>query len=253
MTIQWVLAWWNLVFLVPFGLALVYLGVYTISGVTFGDADADHDVDIDGDSDVDADAHGDVEVEGDHDVDTDADADGDADADADHDHDAGDDISSHGGRSSLGEALAWLGAGQVPLSTLLMVLLMFWGFIGFTVNQFLRELVALRGGAVALVSLPAAALGAALATRTVARLVHRLLPNVQTDVQRRSHLLGEVGEALFPIDERFGMAAVRDDRGNLYQVSCRVEPGRNILPKGEKVLLVGYDAKKNIFHVVADV
>jgi hypothetical protein len=64
-------------------------------------------------------------------------------------------------------------------------------------------------------------------------------------------LLGETGQALFPIDERFGMAAVRDDRGNLYQVNCCVGPGMTALPKGEKVRLVNYDSSKNTFHVVA--
>jgi hypothetical protein len=48
------------------------------------------------------------------------------------------------------------------------------------------------------------------------------------------------------------MAAVRDDRGNLYQVSCRVSPGGAALAKGEKVLLVGYDERDNTFDVVPD-
>ena len=41
MTHEWLLGWWNLVFLAPFLLALIYLGVYAASGLTFGDADAD--------------------------------------------------------------------------------------------------------------------------------------------------------------------------------------------------------------------
>jgi membrane protein implicated in regulation of membrane protease activity len=254
MTLTWLLAWWNLVFLVPLGLALVYLGIYTISGVTFGEGDAD--VDHDADLDADVDAHGHVEVEGDADVDADADSDveaeAEAEADGDHDVDQDADHGSGGGRSSFAEALAWLGAGQVPLSTLLMVLLMFWGFIGFTANQFGREWAGIRGAPVALLSIPLALIGSAVATRSVARLVHRLLPNVRTDVRRRSALLGEVGDALFPIDERFGMAAVRDDRGNLYQVRCRIDSGHAAVGKGEKVLLVGYDARTNTFDVVAD-
>jgi hypothetical protein len=48
------------------------------------------------------------------------------------------------------------------------------------------------------------------------------------------------------------MAAVRDDRGNLYQVACRVSAGSAALPKGEKVLLVGYDERDNTFDVVPD-
>ena len=57
MTIQWLLAWYNVIFIVPFVLALLYVGIYAISGLTFGDTD----VDASG-ADVDADAH--VELEG---------------------------------------------------------------------------------------------------------------------------------------------------------------------------------------------
>ena len=32
MTLQWLLSWWNLIFVLPFGLALLYLGLYTVSG-----------------------------------------------------------------------------------------------------------------------------------------------------------------------------------------------------------------------------
>ena len=44
MTAQWILGWWNLIFMVPFALALMYLVLYTVSGITFGEADADADV-----------------------------------------------------------------------------------------------------------------------------------------------------------------------------------------------------------------
>src|SRR5687767_2703747 len=66
---QPLMAWWNLIFVLPFGLALLYLALYTLTGVTFGDADTA--VDADGELDADADA------------DADAGADRDADADAD--------------------------------------------------------------------------------------------------------------------------------------------------------------------------
>src|SRR5690349_9527724 len=49
MTLQWTLAWWNLIFILPFGLALLYLILYAASGLTFGETDSeveiDHDVD----------------------------------------------------------------------------------------------------------------------------------------------------------------------------------------------------------------
>ena len=34
----WYLGWWNLVFTLPFLLALLYLILYSMSGLTFGEA-----------------------------------------------------------------------------------------------------------------------------------------------------------------------------------------------------------------------
>src|SRR5688572_7655421 len=121
MTATWVLNWFNLIFVVPFALALAFLGLYTLSGWTFGDADADADAEVDGDAEVEA------ELEADADADADADTDADHDAEHDHDHDA----SRAGGGSGWFAVLSWLGAGRVPLSIMLMILLLTWGAIGF--------------------------------------------------------------------------------------------------------------------------
>src|SRR2546423_6167134 len=51
MKIEWLFAWYNVIFLVPFVVAMLYVGIYAVTGLTFGDAD------IDADADVDADAH----------------------------------------------------------------------------------------------------------------------------------------------------------------------------------------------------
>ena len=33
MSAEWLLHWWNLIFLLPFGLALLYLGLYTLMDI----------------------------------------------------------------------------------------------------------------------------------------------------------------------------------------------------------------------------
>ena len=147
--------------------------------------------------------------------------------------------------------MAWIGVGRVPLSFVLMILLLAWGFIGFVTNQFLRD-VAPALWMIPLVSIPLAAVGSLVLTRYATRGISRVMPTEQTYARRRNALLGEVGEALYAVDERFGLAAVRDDRGNLFQVPCRVESGRATIAKGTKVLLVSYDADKNVFHVTPD-
>lgn len=232
MTLDWITGWWNLIFIVPFGLALMYLGLYTLSGWTFGDADADVDHDLDVDADADFDADHDLEV--DHDVDADSDTDSDADSDT-----------AHG--SAILSALNWIGIGQMPLSLVLMIQMLCWGAIGFSAMQIQHGLPIVRS---TLISAAVAGLIALLVTHVIARVLGpRLFKPVNT-ARRWHQLLGSRGEALYPIDQHFGMVTGRDDRGELFQAACRVADGVDPLPKGTAVQLVAYAAKDRIFHVV---
>ena len=249
MTAEWIFGWWNLVFLAPFLLALIYLGVYAASGVTFGDADADAGVDAD--ADVDADMDHDLGGDVGHDIDADADhdfgADADADADADTDHDAGGDQDGDaGGHSSVFAALTWLGVGRVPLSIVLMVLLLSWGAIGFATNVLARDLFA-DPGRLIMLSLPAALAGSMLVTGGISKAIVKLIPLNETFAHRRHELLGSVGEAVFMIDQAGGVVMVRDEEGNLSQVAARVQEGEGPIAKGNKVRLVAYDGPRKLF------
>lgn len=241
MTLQWLLNWWNLVFLLPFLLALLYLGLYTASGITFGeadldaDADMDHDVDVDHDIDADQNFEADHDVDGDHDADTDQDADHDADSNGDRDAS----VPAHLA------AIHWLGIGRVPLSLLLMLMLIAWGVVGFLTNAALAS----RGALAALVSVPLAAAVSVLIAHLFVTVVDRYMPLCSTTARRRHALLGSVGEAIFPIDQRFGMVSVRDEMGDLYQVPCRVETSSEPVPKGSAVQLISYNARSGFFYV----
>ena len=244
MALQWLLNWWNLIFLLPFALAALYLGLYTVSGITFGESDLDADSDLDLDADADADVDHDLGADAhdlDHDVhDVGHDSDSDTEAHADGDSDSHD--SHDGGRLA---ALGWLGIGRVPVSIVLMVMLLSWGSAGILANALLQS----RGAAAAAISIPAALGASALVTHWVVLFVARWLPLYETTARRRHALLGCVGQAIFPIDWKFGMVAVRDDLGDLYQVPCRTsDPGQTI-PKDSKVKLVSYNGKQGIFNV----
>jgi membrane protein implicated in regulation of membrane protease activity len=243
MTTDWIFGWWNLVFIAPFLLALVYLGVYAVSGLTFGDADADTNTDFDHDADVDHD------IDADADADMDADADADADVDADHDIDADADAdtdSESGGGSSILAALSWLGVGRVPLSIILMVLLLSWGAIGFAVNVICQPQVS-QAWRAALFALPLALIGSIAVTAGVSALIVRYVPLHESSARRRHELLGCVGEAVFAINESSGVVTVRDEDGNLFQVSSRVAQDATPIPKGARVKLVSYRAAGHVF------
>jgi Protein of unknown function (DUF1449) len=249
MTTQWLLGWWNLIFILPFGLGLLYLGLYTVSGWTFGEGDLDHDLDTDVDAHLDVDS--DVSVE--HDIDTDAhvalehDVDADADTDADAHADGHDAQGSGSHGSTLLTLLSWLGIGRVPLSMVLMILVMTWGVIGFCANQATFGWSLDRSVPV---SIAIAGIGSLLITRVVTMLVARYLPTNETYARRRHELLGSTGEAMYPIDSTFGMVYGRDDRGESFQVACRIEANQPVIAKGTAVQLVGYNAKEQLFFVV---
>jgi membrane protein implicated in regulation of membrane protease activity len=237
MNAQWLLNWWNLIFLLPFGLALLYLGLYTVSGITFGDADVDADADLDTDADLDAD------TDLDHDLDAGHDLDADHDADADHDLESEANEIAQG--PSAMSVVTWLGFGRVPVSIVLMVLMLTWGPAGFIANAALES----KGASAAFISIPVAAVISILTTRLVVVFIVRYLPLYETTARRKHALLGCDGEAIFAIDHKFGMVSVRDDTGELFQVACRVEEQSEPIAKGANVRLVAYNAKQGLFYV----
>jgi hypothetical protein len=267
MTLQWLLGWWNVVYLMPFLLAVVYLGLYTLTGITFGDADADGSTgsDMDADADTDGDIGGNVsahyaDLPAGSNLDVDADADGDISADADADsetHHAAHGHEAAGGhdRDSQGsvalQALTWLGVGKVPLSFVVMFFMMSWGVTGFATVQALRGRVD-SGEAAGLMALPVALVVSLLFTRGATRVVDRWLPLSSTDARRRHELLNSVGDAMFDINESFGMASVCDNQGDRHQVACRVQPGHEPVTKGSTVRLVGYHGQGAFFYVVPE-
>ena len=145
--------------------------------------------------------------------------------------------------------MTFFGVGRVPLSVLLMVLLMAWGATGFIVNQIVGPRLG-AGPRAAILSIPVAALVSLALTRLLARAIDRWLPLNETTARRRHELLGRSGEAIFAINRQFGLAAVRDDRGELYQVPCQLDPKlEGPIAKGSKVRLVAYSAKTRSFFV----
>ena len=248
MTADWLLGWWNLLYIVPFGLAIAYLVVYAASGLTFGDAEAH--IDVDADTDAAAGAHFDHDLDSDPGTSATADA-GHGSAYAEPESEVRHDVTMSAAGDDAGAVkamLLWLGVGRVPLSVLLMVFLLAWGAAGFIVNQVARTAVYGDWRVVAL-SLPAAFLGAILATRLTVSAIGRWLPLDESTARRRHDLLGLVGVALYTIDETFGMVSVRDDLGELYQVPCRVTRGADSIPKNAPAVLVAYNARQNLYRV----
>ncbi|HKI04676.1 MAG TPA: hypothetical protein VKK31_22035 [Thermoanaerobaculia bacterium] len=211
------LEWWNLVFLLPFVGASVFMLVQGVSGLDSGDAHVDHDVDAGGGHDL---AH-------------------DLDHDADYDHDAE--------PSGFTKALLFLGVGRVPVATLISALGVLWGVSGWIANQALEPVLG-SPGAFFPVSCAVAFVAATLGTRWTARIMARLLPATETSVTRKSDLVDCVGRVRYQITERQGSVMVNGPQGHLQEVSCRVKEGKAPIPSGTSVILFEYDEARDLFY-----
>jgi hypothetical protein len=220
--------WWNLPFLVMLGLCGVFFLLQAIG--LFG-ADGDHDVDVHAEADVDADA--------------DVHADGDVHADAEADADAG--------GFGWGDVLTFFGVGRVPFMVVWVTLFLFAGFAGIFVNRvlFVRTNGGYRNWWLAPVSAAALAVGL-VGVRLFSRLAARLVDVGGRGAVAKHELEGKIGVVASPtLDARFGEIRLQDGRGNELLLHGCVRPGEAAIARGTKVVLVSYDADKQMFWATA--
>ncbi|MBI2939331.1 MAG: DUF1449 family protein [Chloroflexi bacterium] len=223
------LHWWNLVFLLPLLLGLLYLLLQAFTGAPEhdGEATADHAPDGDAGHAGHAAEHGEASGGEGH--------------DADSEQDAG----------LAWKAMAFLGFGRVPLSILLTTFCLVWGFSGWISNQALGDVVGFPGPGIG-VSLAIALVSSAMLTRYLARGLSRLLPMTETYGLTRRDLVGKSAVVRFAVTTEFGRAWLHDSRGVLHEVSCRVKSGEPDIPPGRRVVLYEFDVDKEVFIVFPD-
>jgi hypothetical protein len=216
--------WWNFPFLVMLGLCGVFF-VLQIVGLV-GGGGGDHDVDADASPDVDAD----------HDVDADADADADG-----------------GLMPAWHEVLGFLGVGRVPFMVVWVTLFLFGGFTGLFVNRvlFVRSAGDYHGWWFLAVCLVALLVGLA-SVRLFSRLAAKLVDVGGRGAVTKQELTGKIGVVASPVlDARHGEIRVHDDRGIELLLHGCLRAGDRPLERGAKVVLVSYDADKQLFWATA--
>lgn len=171
----------------------------------------------------------------------DADSDGADDADGDSDdHEA---FWSH--------LLHWFGIGMgVPLTLLIPVLLMAWGLAGLIANRSLEPWLRLPSlyFPISLVM----ALGAAMLTgRFATFLVRKMGIFDETPAPTRHDLIGCSGYAVFPINEREGVANVKSRTGDIHRITCKTPHGHPLIPAGTELIVVEYNNESGDFLVEA--
>ena len=132
------------------------------------------------------------------------------------------------------------------MTLLIIVMMLTWGSSGFMANAVVRPRMDWDA---AQWSIPIALLVSLLATKMVTGFMGRFVPLNESYARRWRELVGRSGEALYDIDGAFGMAAVRDDGGDLMQVPCRVGEGVERIAKGRRIKLIAYSEKDKMYFV----
>lgn len=218
MNLSDLLAWWNLIFLLPIALSALLLLASAVGGLGEGHGDAAH-------SHGDVSAHADASAPG-------HEAGGEAHADTDHD--------------LLHDALEWIGIGVVPLSLLVQAFLLFFGVFGLAANRALNTANNPNGlvwGAFAV-----AMLGGLAGAGGFGMLGRRFLPRDEPALGNKD-LVGRTGRVVFEVTQTTGMAQVRDVSGTLHQIAARVPPGHEPLESGQEILITAFDTGTGAFIV----
>ncbi len=208
----WLSSWYNLVFLLPLITGFLFVTVDLAMG---GLVDADLDLDVDADADVDVD----VDVESDADI-------------------------------SGAVLLSWLGVGKVPITLLLEVMAISFGGVGLLANGVARDLVGRPEWTFPL-ALVAAAVGAVLVARWVGVTLARWMPNGASTSLKPADFVGQIGTAASRVSQTIGQVRLAGSTTRpmtLLNARCADAAGADI-PRGMAVLVVGYDADKNVYAV----
>ena len=208
---------WNLPYLVMLGLVAVFL-VLQLLGLLGG---AHAEADLDTEADLDADLH------------------------VDHAHG----LHAEGGSGLL----SFFGVGRAPLMVVWVTFCLFAGFTGIAFNRWVYE--SWEGhypGWAFPVSLVLAGVAGLLAMRLFSGLAARLIDMGGRGSTKKHELAGRPGVvASAQLDARFGEIRVQDAHGNELLIHARLDAGDVALKRGDRVVLVDYDAERGLFRASA--
>ena len=202
--------WYNLLFVLPILIALIYLFLHTLTASDIGGLDADF---------------GDLGVI------------------------AADWLPTTQEHTVLSRFFTFLNARRLPPLMIVAPFFLCWGSVGFVCNHWLIPLFGGLVFPALLVSASAAFILSSLMTRFLSQGIAFVFPTAQMDAIHRADLVGTVATVTsIDVNTEFGMARTEDVPFNMT-IFCRIDEGESRITQGERVVLWDYDAQMNCYRV----
>ncbi len=147
-------------------------------------------------------------------------------------------IADAGSNNALSRLLGWLKVGKVPILMLLVVFLIAFGCVGYTLNLLVLSLLGFM--LPSFLSVPLAFVAALPGTRLGASALHALMPKDESSSISLDELIGR--EAVITLGQasctQAAEARVRDQHGATHYILVVAEEGHDSLVAGTPLLLV---------------
>lgn len=147
---------------------------------------------------------------------------------------------SHGAAGKTPVLASFFGLGRVPAPLVWGSALLGWGVFGFWGTQLWQGLLH-SPAAFVLPALATALAGAIVTEKMTAEAVSHFLPGDENYAVSAVELCGLTGTVAFPVDTGRGRVHVYDPHGTMHDMSARTAPGVGTVARGRRVLVVDYD------------
>ncbi|MHB1458900.1 MAG: hypothetical protein ACYC0V_18470 [Armatimonadota bacterium] len=250
MSVQELLHWWNLIFLLPLLMSVLWMlsamfgGLHGGHDIGHGAHDIGHGLGHMADDaghalhslmHPDAGGHGGDAGAG-H-----AHANGGSHADSGHGHDAHPHNGSANHENDFFSRASWfLGINDVPVTMLIGIFSLCWGVLGLLSNQMLA--VGVKYPAVYIFpSIGIAFFGGFIITRIMAAVVAKVAPSNENYAVHIFDLVGLPGKTVHITDNKVGTVDVKDKYGSVHRVQAKTENENESIPHSIDVVVVDYD------------
>lgn len=150
--------------------------------------------------------------------------------------------------SALEQMALFFGFGAVPLPFLIGGAMMGWGLTGVWATEYWYQRYG-GAGAFWIPSMVCAVIGALLFQKFIAMVGEKMMPQTESASVSNIDLCGLVGTVVYPASADHGRIHIYDDYGTMHDVSARVAGDVAAIDRGRKVLVVDYDATRDLLIV----